>query len=887
MTTITQNINDQQKPVVPQITTPLEAKPIDWQVKTTSDVTQQANQLIQQPIEKPVQPVQPTQPVTSDNQVKTTADIMKPKQDWQITTDLTQTQPKPVETTPVKLKSWQEFQLNAQEMKMREQNLKQQEVQVQQQQKQAKIQDLNNFLAWKPTKEAVNNYLKSNYDSKYKEDYSNILRQHYKQTATTQKVQQYSVAPVDVIDEAVKTGDLIPWSDAYNSLPPEKLAEYNTYKNRKQASESLTPYVAPTADFTKIYDNIKEIFSTNYRKDFADKLKSPEITGLQTEMTNINDQIKAIDDKIQYSFTDTARKTSGVPTSMLNKLSNREIETLTREKNVLINQYNSKLGTLNMKKDDINTELEIAKVDDANLKSAYMTSLSLYQSEQSRMDAVAKANFEQQSKERAEQRANDFTEKMAKFQQDFAEQQSKQQQNFTATENQKNRDVTLNKPDHQIGRDGKMYAIVNAKAQVVMSDLWTPLFWEEKQNSDQKAYKQDDGTYAVVTTYKDWRTPTFTTMWASWQSVNGNLAINDVIAKCRVSGQCWQWANDYASNLWIGRIFWDSYESKQKYVNSNTPAVWGFAVWNPWKWIGKYAENWHVWIVQWYDANTWEVTVTDWNYGGDQKQQTHKVKLSEINYNWGFFDINKPTTDWSYNPVTTNYNETQSNILQSMWSVWSLTAEDKKTLKSYWLTAWDVANYSKNIFPTSWVSLSDITLPDKAPEAKAKALSYGIRMADSTKKILELEKTFWNQSLMGQSYQTYAPNFMKSTDQQSMEIFKKNFITASLRQESWASIAPSEFASEEIKYFPQVWDSIETIKQKQIQRETAIKVMLMQAWVDSKGNPVQNYYKPNNIEDIWKDKAPAPVKQQDLQTGSLLEEANNYVNTLPYDNYAK
>ena len=56
-----------------------------------------------------------------------------------------------------------------------------------------------------------------------------------------------------------------------------------------------------------------------------------------------------------------------------------------------------------------------------------------------------------------------------------------------------------------------------------------------------------------------------------------------------------------------------------------------------------------------------------------------------------------------------------------------------------------------------------------------------------------------------------------------MDAEKKNFITAVLRKQSGASIAPSEFAGEEMKYFPQPGDTPEVIQQKANNRATAIK----------------------------------------------------------------
>jgi len=66
-----------------------------------------------------------------------------------------------------------------------------------------------------------------------------------------------------------------------------------------------------------------------------------------------------------------------------------------------------------------------------------------------------------------------------------------------------------------------------------------------------------------------------------------------------------------------------------------------------------------------------------------------------------------------------------------------------------------------------------------------------------------------------------------------MDAEKKNFITAVLRPQSGASISPSEFASEELKYFPQPGDSKEVVIAKQNARYAEIKSSLQSAGVDA------------------------------------------------------
>ena len=68
-----------------------------------------------------------------------------------------------------------------------------------------------------------------------------------------------------------------------------------------------------------------------------------------------------------------------------------------------------------------------------------------------------------------------------------------------------------------------------------------------------------------------------------------------------------------------------------------------------------------------------------------------------------------------------------------------------------------------------------------------------------------------------------------SGEQQQVDQARRNFISAVLRKESGAAIAPSEYANEEKKYFPQIGDTQKTIDQKQEARRLAIKALEAQA----------------------------------------------------------
>ena len=68
-----------------------------------------------------------------------------------------------------------------------------------------------------------------------------------------------------------------------------------------------------------------------------------------------------------------------------------------------------------------------------------------------------------------------------------------------------------------------------------------------------------------------------------------------------------------------------------------------------------------------------------------------------------------------------------------------------------------------------------------------------------------------------------------SADQQQVNQAKSNFITAVLRKESGAVISDSEFDREDKKYFPQINDNDQVIKQKAKARKLAIQAIEVQA----------------------------------------------------------
>ncbi len=142
------------------------------------------------------------------------------------------------------------------------------------------------------------------------------------------------------------------------------------------------------------------------------------------------------------------------------------------------------------------------------------------------------------------------------------------------------------------------------------------------------------------------------------------------------------------------------------------------------------------------------------------------------------------------------------------------------------------------------INMQNIELPAKATEFTKKSLSFAQKMEDAQKKLLDLwlEETFVDRSVVWQWFQDKAPEFAKSDKQKDLEVLKQAFVTWILRQESWAAITDSEFERYDKQFFPQVWDSLETIKKKQALRENAVRAMYQNAWNDAQWKPIVSIY---------------------------------------------
>jgi len=667
-----------------------------------------------------------------------------------------------------------------------------------------------------------------------KTELNTALKRHFWNKSNLDYVQQFETATDAELTDAIDNKDIVIWSRQYNLLPEEtrrRVDRLNTLSSSTKETD-FTKDNENVLSLTSITDELSQFFSFDLRSRIEEAKNNPELKQTRNQLEWLQNNISDVDASLESMEDDLKKEFPNLPKSALNALLARRSKDLIRSKNSLVWQYNSKLATYSDMKQDINTEIEISKFEDSQNKQLFQTALWLYQTRRNELRQDEQLRLQEESKIRSEQRQVAAQKELTLF-------------------NQKIKDEKVS-GKWQTLPDGLYFLRDDWTADKVYS--WEEIGITKKWNTSVKEYRNDDGSITTVFTdldtqettvwtkdafgniiYPGWTTTQWTDLrflanqypWQAWAKNNNSAwltwwAVSDQLK--------WEWAE-----AWINFSQWTSRPSEEWWNYVNFPDIQD--------WLAAHAITlWRKkssiqnWLAQWVG---WPSRASNLSYAQDIYEES-----------------------WIKSPITTPLNELNDWELYSLMSA-QIKRESpwlySKMKRDNWLweTAFAIPIKSKDTdTATSWGLLS-IELPAKASDGRRKSLAFGNRMAVSTEKLLELEKKFADNWYGWQSFQTYAPNFFKSNDQQLLETYKENFITASLRQESWASIAPEEFKREEKKYFALPWDSKTTIIAKQEARELAIQSMLIQVWVDNKWASVIDYYTPNDITEIWTKKSVA------------------------------
>lgn len=366
---------------------------------------------------------------------------------------------------------------------------------------------------WASTQE-IASYLKKN---KALTDENKIeLGVQYKTYLKTKKntdiINTYGNMNNEQLNESVMSWDIVVWSNEYNLLSPEKRAAYEEYKKQQDLlSDKANIVTWDATSFQSILTEIKKVFSSDIRKQYTDKLNSPEMKGLESKSTELANQINDLDDQIEYLREDAVKADPSLAQSsfLLNAAVRDASRDLRRQRNQLVNKYDTNLAQIANIKSDMDTELKLSQYEDANNKEAYMTALNLYQTERARMDDITKAKFEAENDKLAEDR---------KFERDLMLLDYK---NAIAAWEWEYKTI-----------NDKLYFVKWEDATLVI-DAWDEIGWYNEDDWKITTYKNDDGTFSSVFT---------------------NIKTHQVYEK--TTNAKWEQAWSYLQNLGMWTVAW-------------------------------------------------------------------------------------------------------------------------------------------------------------------------------------------------------------------------------------------------------------------------------------------------------------------------------------------
>ena len=505
--------------------------------------------------------------------------------------------------------------------------------------------------------------------------FNSMIRQDLKTSAWIDYFSKYSSYNNEQLASAVKNWSIVVWSDLYNTLPEWQRASFTQYQAFETAlstpEDTKKKFASDNANVisTNSTEQVIAWFTASYtREKAAELLNSPEITQTVIDLEDKQNEINAINDELDEDLLrkKLVKQYPWYPAAFINNKIRDERNDLIREKNVLVNEYNSKLWTYQTLRDNANLEIEFLKYEDSQNAATYEAQLDAYTAEQERMTDIAKTEFEAANKIKAED---------LKFQRDLTLKQ------FQADLDAKKETGGIYKTD----RDWALIYLKNGVSTKVADAYWDVVFTEDNVDTKFKdTVNFKDWVYYTQRTYTDWSIDHFTSDIKG--NSTSNMSVHDLLWGISTTWlQCWEAVNKYVSwlNNEASKDFhvYDSYASKAKYIDADItePSPWMVAIWNPWV-SADGNDYWHIAVVTWEVQENWMVEITDWNSDWvSETKNTRMVSLSSI--------VN--SDGWFYNP--NGYTEWQKSFLD--WFDGKITWPVKDTMDSLNLTAEDAFSY--------------------------------------------------------------------------------------------------------------------------------------------------------------------------------------------------
>lgn len=536
-------------------------------------------------------------------------------------------------------------------------------------------------------------------------------------------VSPYKTATSDMLYKWMVSWDIVPGTIAYEDLisvrwweTQDMIDAKRKYENKVKIdninrwSEITNSSIVWTSVSTKpdatqnVSNSIIETKWMDYAVEFAkDVVNNPEIKKIVEELNPLNTKIKDLEDQKKLVFDKITETYKWITTWAALLLSQQQTKSINEELDKLYNKqselssnlkYKTDLATqmfdykieqdklLQPRRDEINKNIAnaawfVAAVNNtlqvplkqesiseftdmakklaqmgmssdaitASIQSAITNKRSLYWD-----SAITKEEYAALKK----QAIDEANLKLA---------QAKEERAMKAEENRYALDTA--KADRQYALDTAKYNLDVAKFNV-----WDTQVIKDSYGNDSMIYNKTTWSFTTIPTVSDWvvSTPFQTKSYEIWQKWV----------------ECGSMVNN---NLWVPYMFWDSYESKAKYIDSNTPTAWSiFVSESP-----QYKENWHVWIVKEVLPNG-NLIVLDANGLWDKTVREREINPSKAWVTW-YVSPDKINEYRNKNVSTKQYTEWQLAVMAA------LEKTDPKTLNQNWLTVEDYSKFKDWLLP--------------------------------------------------------------------------------------------------------------------------------------------------------------------------------------------
>lgn len=535
-----------------------------------------------------------------------------------------------------------------------------------------------------------------------KKDLNSILRTSFKNTSNVKFFGKYSTMTNEQLQAEVNAGNIVTWSEQFNLLPEEQRSAFKQFQN---VNESVN--INDKTDFSAwdkamsvdtLVKGMQDLFSTDLRQAYKDSLNSPEFLALNSKLSDKRAEISKFDIEMEDQEQNIRKELAwNLPWSINAAVRDANRDSV-KEKRLLLAEYSALQGEHANLKANAALELDFIKYEDKQAKDSYMTALGLYESRRKEKRADVAAETLATSKEESAK---------IKREQQLADRDFLVENNRIATEN----------------------AFVNQKelAEFKQSLVKDKVKGEWEQRFDWLYFLSDTGEARKVVNWgyekqDDW-TSTYTyvdadgkpivetydisgaLIWAwTWESKfsqgqidllntpSGTIIPTRLKTTTNKNGgkECAEYINDIFAND-IGARMWDSYASKLLVANEKTGWLWSVVAWQPNPSNKDFARFGHAGVIVWEsdDGKSWHVKSSNLNVDG---------KISVV-------EVPKSVIDWYKNtnlfnkPGEKNFNDAQTNFLQTVDTSKGFNKEAKATISNLGLTEKDVFAFKATNLP--------------------------------------------------------------------------------------------------------------------------------------------------------------------------------------------